>query len=87
MEAIIVNFRRGKRTQSSNQMILRVEGVETIEKAKTLVKKNVVFVCPGKNKKEIKGIIKSAHGNSGLLRAHFETGMPGQAIGGRVQVK
>lgn len=87
MEAVIVNFRRGKRTQSSNQMILRFEGVETTEKAKPLIGKNLVFVCPGKNKKEIKGMIKSVHGNSGLLRAQFEKGMPGQALGKKVQVK
>jgi large subunit ribosomal protein L35Ae len=87
MEAVILNFRRGRRTQSSNQMILRIEDVDNKEKAKTFLGKKVSWICPGKNKKEIKGLVKMLHGNSGLVRVHFERGMPGQCLGKKVQVK
>lgn len=85
MEAVIVNFRRGRETQTDNQMVLKVEGVDSREKAAKLVEKKVVWKSPAG--KEIKGIVKSAHGNKGALRVLFEKGMPGQALGNKVQIQ
>ena len=85
MEAVIVNFRLGRHTKSSNHMILKVSGIEDKEKAKSLLNKKVIWKSPAG--KEINGIIKAAHGNSGAVRAIFETGMPGQAIGEKVKVE
>lgn len=87
MEAKIVSFRRGKRTQYTNQMLIKVEGADSKEKAQSLIKKTVTWVSPGKNKKEIKGVIKTTHGNKGLVRAHFERGMPGQSLSNKVLMK
>jgi len=84
MEGVIKNFKRGRKTQTMNQMIVVVKGVEKKEKAKELVGKSVVWRSPGD--KEIKGEVRSAHGNSGALRVLFETGMPGQAIGDKVSI-
>jgi large subunit ribosomal protein L35Ae len=86
MEGIIVNYRRGRKTQTTNQMIVIVPKVDDKKKASDLVGKSVVFTCEGKAKKEIKGTISAVHGNSGAVRVHFETGMPGQAIGGSVKI-
>jgi len=83
MEAIIKNFRRGRHTQTNNQMVLVIEGIDK-EKAKSLVGKKVVWKSPAG--KEIKGEIKSTHGTKGAVRALFETGMPGQAIGTKVSI-
>ncbi len=85
MKAKIANFRRGRHTQKTNQMILYVEGVETIEAAKKLVGKTVVFKTS--TGKEIKGKVSNAHGNNGAVRVLFEKGMPGQAIGSDVEIK
>lgn len=85
MEGIIINYRRGRRTQTMNQMVVVVPGVDK-EKALTFVGKEVIYTCEGKTKKQIKGKVTAAHGNSGAVRVHFETGMPGQAIGGRVNL-
>ena len=82
MEATIVSFRRGRHTQYSNQMV-----IETDEKGGSLVGKKVTWISPGKNKKEIKGIIKKLHGNKGRLRVHFENGMPGQSLGTKVNIE
>ena len=86
MEAIIVNFKRGRKTQTTNQMIITAPQM-TKEKAEKLVGKKVVYTCEGKDKKQITGEIRSTHGNSGAMRVLFEKGMPGQAIGQRVEVK
>ncbi|MBN1503343.1 50S ribosomal protein L35ae [Candidatus Woesearchaeota archaeon] len=86
MEGVIVNFRRGKRTQKTNQMVVKVEDINSKEKAEKLIGNSVSWTAPGKNKTTITGKISSVHGNSGAVRVLFERGMPGQAIGQKVVV-
>ena len=81
MEGIIVNYRRGRKTQTTNQMVIIVEGVDDKKKAEALIGKAVVYDCVGKVKKQITGKVTAIHGGKGAVRALFETGMPGQAIG------
>ncbi len=85
MEGIIVNFRSARHHQKGNQMIIKVKGYSDKEKAEELVGKAVVWTSPAG--KELKGKISAAHGNSGAIRAIFETGMPGQAVGTKVKVE
>ncbi len=85
MDAVIVNFRGTRRTKSHNHMIIEVNGVDSKEKASQLVGKKAVWKSPAG--KPINGKIASAHGNSGALRVIFETGMPGQAIGSKIQIE
>lgn len=85
MEGKIVSFRRGRRTIYNTQMILEVKDYNK-SKSKELIGKGVVWTSPGKNKKEIKGEIKTTHGNKGLLRVHFERGMPGQSVNSKVSI-
>lgn len=87
MEAVICNFRGGKHSKSDNQMIIKINAIDSKEKAKSLIGKTVTWVSPGKNKKEIKGKITNIHGNSGCVRVLFEKGMPGQAIANKVKVE
>ena len=84
MEATISSFRRGLHRQTTNQMILMPEDMDK-EKAKSLVGKKVSWKSP--KGKEIKGEIKSTHGSKGAVRALFETGMPGQAIGTKISIE
>lgn len=85
MEGVIVNFRQGRHHQNDRQMIINVDGATDKEKAEALVGKSVTWKSPAG--KELKGKISSAHGNSGAVRAIFETGMPGQALGQKVVVE
>ena len=86
MEGLILNFRRSRHRTYGNQMIIQVDGTDNKEKAAKLVGKSVSWVSIGKEKKEIKGKISAAHGNSGVLRVLFERGMPGQSIGTKVNL-
>ena len=86
MQGTIVNFRRGRRTQKMNQMIILVEGTDSKEKAEKLVGKIVKWNAPGKQKKIISGKISAPHGGKGSLRVLFEKGMPGQSIGQKVEI-
>lgn len=85
MKGTIVSFRRGRHLTSGNQMLLEVEGVDSKEKAEKLVGKSVVWKSSGG--KEIKGKVSAAHGGKGIVRAIFETGMPGQSLVTNVEIK
>jgi large subunit ribosomal protein L35Ae len=84
MEGVIVNYRGSHKTQYPNQMIIKVEGIDSKERAKELIKKEVVWTTP--SGKEMKGIIIKEHGNKGAVRVKFEKGLPGQAIGSKVKI-
>ncbi len=84
MEGKVVSFRRGAKTQQTHQMIVKVVGVNSKEKAKTLLNKGVTWKSPGG--KEIKGVITNIHGNLGGLRVQFEKGLPGQSVGTKVSI-
>ncbi|MBN2566537.1 50S ribosomal protein L35ae [Candidatus Woesearchaeota archaeon] len=85
MKAVIVNFRSARHHQSTNQMVICVEGVDSKEKAAALVGRKVVWTSPAK--KAIAGKVSATHGNSGAVRAIFETGMPGQSVGSQVTIE
>jgi large subunit ribosomal protein L35Ae len=87
MEGRISAFRGSFRRKSGNQMIVLVEGVSDKAKAQALVGKTVVWVAPGKDKKQLKGKVSAAHGGKGAVRAIFETGMPGQSLGSVVKIE
>ena len=84
MEATIANFRQARHHTQMNHMIIYIPGIDTRAKAEKFVGKSVAWKSPAG--KEIKGKIASAHGNSGAVRAIFETGMPGQALGQKIVV-
>lgn len=82
MEAVIVNFRRGRHRQNTKQMIIKIEGINSIKDTQKLMKKSVTWKSPAG--KEIKGIISASHGNNGCVKAIFESGMPGQSLGKKI---
>ena len=84
MEGTIVHFRGSRRVKRSNQMIVQINGYDDKEKSSKLVGKKVSWKTPGG--KLISGSITALHGNSGALRARFDTGMPGQSIGTKVSI-
>ncbi|MBT3408345.1 50S ribosomal protein L35ae, partial [Candidatus Woesearchaeota archaeon] len=53
MQGTIINYRRGRKTMRTTQMIIEVESVDDKEKASKLVGKSVKYVAPGKNKTTI----------------------------------
>ena len=85
MEAIIVNFRGSHKTQYPNHIILKPSNSNSKEEANKLLNKKVTWTTP--SGKEITGIVKKEHGNKGAVRAIFEKGLPGQAIGTKVKIE
>ena len=83
MQGIIVHFRQNRHTVSSNHMIIQPSGILTRADATKLVGKKVVW---NTGKRDLTGVVASAHGNSGCVRVIFETGMPGQSLSQKVQI-
>lgn len=81
----VVQFRRGRHTLTEKHMLIEVEGINSKEKAAEIVGKSVEWKSPAG--KLIKGKVSGAHGNSGIIRAIFEKGLPGQSIGTNVDIK
>jgi large subunit ribosomal protein L35Ae len=86
MKAKVIQFRRGRKTFTPRHFLIEIEGSNSREEASKFVGKELVWTSEGKNAKKINGKVSSAHGNKGVVRAIFEKGLPGQAIGTDVEV-
>ena len=84
MEGKIVNYRGGKRTQYSNQMVIMLGSSHNREEASKLIGKKVEWKTEAENK--IIGKVSGAHGNSGCVLARFNKGLPGQSIGTKIEL-
>ena len=84
MKAILLNFRRGRHTQSTNQFLVEVEGCDTKAMASQFIGKRVVW--KSSSSKEIFGKITQTHGTKGILRARFSKGLPGDALGNEIKI-
>ncbi len=84
MKGIVVQFRRSRHRIHEKHYLLDV-GANSRDEAKKLAGKHVEWKSPAG--KVITGKIADAHGNKGLVRAIFETGLPGQAITNEIEVK
>jgi len=84
MIAKVLNFRQGRHTQQTNQVLLSVRDVASRESAAALVGKKVqIRTASGKL---ILGKVASPHGNSGVLRARFRNGVPASALGKEAEI-
>jgi large subunit ribosomal protein L35Ae len=84
MKGILVQFRRGRHRIKEKHYLIDL-GYTSREEAKKAAGKEVIWKSPAG--KEIKGKISDAHGNKGIVRAIFESGLPGQAVATDVEVK
>ena len=86
MKAKVIQFRQGRKTQKARHFLIEVAGSKNREEASKFVGKSVAWKSTGREPTIINGKIAAAHGNKGVLRAIFEKGLPGQAIGSEVEI-
>lgn len=79
-----MNYRRGRRTQNTRQMILQPAEAKSIEDAKKLVGKSVEWTTSGG--KKLSGKISKPHGGKGAVLVQFDPPLPGQAIGTKAKI-
>ena len=82
----VIQFRRGRKNYTPRHFLIEIPNVDSREKATEFVGKKVEWKSTGKEPKTIIGKISSAHGGNGVVRAIFEKGLPGQAIGTDVNI-
>lgn len=79
-------YRGSHHTQDSKRMIVQPEGSDSKESAEKLVGKKAVWTTPKGNK--IAGLITKPHGGNGAVLVRYdEKGLPGQALGTRVEIE
>ena len=86
MKGTVIQFRRGRTTQKPRHFLLEVPNVNSREEARKFVGKDVIWTSTGREPTIIKGKIAAPHGNKGVIRAIFEKGLPGQALGTNVEI-
>ena len=84
MKGIVVQFRRSRKRIHERHYLLDL-GFQNRDEAKKATGKTVSWKSPAG--KIINGKVSDAHGNKGLVRAIFETGLPGQAVTNEVEVQ
>jgi large subunit ribosomal protein L35Ae len=84
MEAVIMNYRRGRNTQNPRQMILHPAGSKTKADAEKLIGKAVEWKTT--SGKVLSGKVSKPHGARGAVLAQFNPGLPGQAVGTKAKI-
>jgi len=80
---VITGYRTGPKTQHPKQYILRFPGFTSSNEAARLLGRKVAWSI---GERKIRGKIVALHGKTGLVRARFVKGVPGQAIGTHVEI-
>ncbi len=83
LTGIIVNYRIGPRTQRSRECILKIVNVRSSSEGARLIGRKITCSI---GERKIGGKIVALHGRRGLVRARFRKGVPGEALGKRVQI-
>jgi large subunit ribosomal protein L35Ae len=86
MKGFVVNYRGSLKVKNLKQMIVKVDGINSKKDVSKVIGKKVIWTTP--SGKKIEGKITQAHGSKGAVRVHFtEKGLPGQAIGQKVEIE
>ena len=83
LTGIIISYRRGPRTQNPKECLLRFHGVGSVGEAGRLIGRKVAWPV---KKRKCRGKIVALHGRKGLVRARFQKGVSGQALGSFIEI-
>ena len=83
LTGFIVSHRIGPKTQRSKECILKFPNVKSSSEAARLIGRKIAWPI---GERRIRGKIVALHGKKGLVRVRFRKGVPGQALGTRVEI-
>ena len=82
-KALFVNY-RGRNTQWNKQILVKIDKVDDKNKAAKYIGRKVTWESPSGN--TLTGKIIGVCGGNGVLKAKFRKGLPGQAIGEKLNI-
>ena len=83
LTGLIVSYRTGPKTQRSKECVLKFPNVKSSSEATRLIGRKIAWPV---GERKIRGKIVASHGKKGLVRVRFRKGVPGQALGTRVEL-
>ncbi len=83
LTGFIVSYRTGPKTQRSKEYVLKFPNVRSPNEAARLIGRKIAWPV---GERKIRGKIVALHGKRGLVRGRFRKGVPGQALGARVEI-
>lgn len=91
-KARILGYKRARKAQDFNQVLVEIAGVKTAEDSKFYHGKACAYVY--KCKREVQGSrfrvvwgkVQRAHGHNGKVRVHFRKNLPPQSFGAACRV-
>ncbi len=78
-----MNYRLGIRTQTPNECLIIFANMNSESLSGKLIGQKVLWT---NGKSKLAGKIVGFHGKNGVVRARFKKGVPGQAIGSKVEL-
>jgi large subunit ribosomal protein L35Ae len=81
---VIMNYRSGRHTQNTKHILLNFN-LPSYQEATRLIGKNIEWKSPAG--KILRGKIVAIHGKKGIVRAIFDKGLPGAALGQPVTIR
>jgi large subunit ribosomal protein L35Ae len=83
IHGIIVNYRVGIGTQNPKECLIQFAHINSVSLAGQLVNRKVVWK---QGNTKLVGKIAGLHGKKGVVKAKFQKGVPGQALGTTVEL-
>ncbi|MHA1301787.1 MAG: 50S ribosomal protein L35ae [Candidatus Helarchaeota archaeon] len=84
MSGTIVNYRRSRHTQHTKHILIKFDDYNDDKKAAILIGREVIWET--QSGKLMRGKIVATHGRNGVVRAIFEKGLPGEALGTQLKI-
>lgn len=84
IKGVIVNYKTGCKVQYTRHVLVKVPEITNIGLASRLLNRKAIWISP--SGKQIHGKVVAVHGKRGIVRVMFKRGLPGQAIGGPVEI-
>lgn len=85
IKATFLGYGGGRRTRRNKQALIKIDGIENDGDAASFIGRKVVWKSESGGR--LVGKIVGIHGKRGVLRAWFRKGLPGQAIGSKLDVR
>jgi large subunit ribosomal protein L35Ae len=85
MKAKVLNFRQGRHTQKTKQVLLSVKDVDSRVAASKFVGRKVEWKTA--SGRVISGKVASPHGNNGVMRARFPKGISVEVLGKEIEIQ